>query len=81
MRTLHHHHHLLSHSAVPVPLHTVLQVLTIIVPVLPTTSFDVAGVILNLTLTPPYTTIANVRGCTGEFSCAKAKKKFWFHVH
>ncbi len=20
------------------------------------------------------------RGCTGEFSCAKARKKFWFHV-
>jgi hypothetical protein len=60
MRTLHHHHHLLSHPAVPAPLHTVHQVLTIIVPVLPTTSFDVAGVILNLTLTPPYNTIANV---------------------
>jgi hypothetical protein len=21
------------------------------------------------------------RGCTGEFSSAKAKKKYWFHVH
>jgi hypothetical protein len=21
-----------------------------------------------------------VRGCTGEFSCTKVKKKFWFHI-
>ncbi len=28
-----------------------------------------------------WSTLHIIRGYTGEFSCAKAKKKFWFHVH
>jgi hypothetical protein len=27
-----------------------------------------------------FTHIIQGRGCTGEFSRAKAKKKFWFHI-